>query len=52
MYMDCKCPVAGRWFFLCPPVPPPKKTDRHNIAEILLKVVLNTITITLVVHVL
>jgi hypothetical protein len=27
--------------------PPPIKTDRHDIAEILLKVALNTITLTL-----
>jgi hypothetical protein len=36
--------AAGRWFFS---VFSTNKTDRHDITEILLKVVLNTITITL-----
>ena len=35
---------AGRWFSPGPPVPPTNKTDCHNITEVLLKVVLNTIT--------
>jgi hypothetical protein len=33
---------AGRWFSLGTPVSSTNKTDRHNIAEILLKVALNT----------
>ena len=36
---------AGRWFHPCSPVSSTNKTDRYDIAEILLKVVLNTITI-------
>jgi hypothetical protein len=36
--------AAGRWFSS---VFSTNKTDRHDITEILLKVVLNTITITL-----
>jgi hypothetical protein len=34
--------VAGRWFS---PVSCTNKTDRHDIAEILLKMALNTITL-------
>ena len=33
----------GRWFSLGTPASSPTKTGRHDIAEILLKVVLNTI---------
>jgi hypothetical protein len=33
-----------QWYFPGTPVSPTNKTDRHNIAEISLKVVLNTIT--------
>jgi hypothetical protein len=33
--------VTGRWFSPGPPVSSTNKTDRHNIAEILLKVALN-----------
>ena len=39
--------VAGQWFSLHPPVTPTNKTGRHDITEILLKVALNTITLTL-----
>jgi hypothetical protein len=39
--------VTGRWFSLGTPVSSTNKTDLHNIAEILLKVALNTITLTL-----
>jgi hypothetical protein len=39
--------MAGRWFSPDTPVPSTNKTDRHHIAEILLKVVLNTITLIL-----
>jgi hypothetical protein len=35
------------WFSLGTPVSSTNKTDRHNITEILLKVVLNTIALTL-----
>ena len=35
--------VAGRWFSQRTPVSSTNKTDLHNITEILLKVVLNTI---------
>jgi hypothetical protein len=34
--------VTGWWFSPGTPVSSTNKTDRHNIAEILLKVVLNT----------
>jgi hypothetical protein len=35
--------VTGRWFSPGTPVSSTNKTDRHDITEILLKVVLNTI---------
>jgi len=35
--------ATGRWFSPGPPVSSINKTDRHDITEILLKVVLNTI---------
>jgi hypothetical protein len=38
--------VAGRWLFPGTPVSSTNKTDRHEITDILLKVALNTITIT------
>ena len=38
----CRWPVAGQWFF---PFSSTNKLDRHDIAEILLKVALSTITI-------
>ena len=37
--------AAGRWFSTGTPVSPTNKTDRHDIAEILLKVALSTITV-------
>jgi hypothetical protein len=37
---------AGRWFSPVTPVSFTNKTDRHDITEILLKVALNTITLT------
>ena len=43
----CQWLVAGRWFSLGTPVSSTNKMDRHNIAEILMKVALNTITLTL-----
>ena len=39
----CQLLAAGRWFSLGTPVSATNKTDRHDIAEILLKVALNTI---------
>ena len=41
----CQWLVAGQWFFLGTRVSSINKTDRHYINEILLKVVLNTITL-------
>jgi hypothetical protein len=41
----CQWLAAGRWFSTDTPVSSTNKTDRHNIAEILLKVALNTITL-------
>ena len=38
--------ATGRWFSMGTPVSSTNKTDRHDITDILLKVVLNTITIT------
>jgi hypothetical protein len=38
--------VADQWFSQGTPVPSTNKTDGHDIAEILLKVALNTITLT------
>jgi hypothetical protein len=38
--------VAGRWFSQGTPVSSTNKTDLHDITEILLKVALNTITLT------
>ena len=38
--------ATGRWFSPCTPVSSTNKTDRHDIAEILLTVAFNTITIT------
>ena len=38
--------AAGRWFPPDTPVSSTNKTDRHDITEILLKVALNTITLT------
>jgi hypothetical protein len=35
--------ATGRWFSPCPLVSSTNETDRHDIAEILLKVALNTI---------
>ena len=40
----CQFLVAGRWFSTGTPVSSTSKTDHHDITEILLKVVLNTIT--------
>ena len=42
----CQWLAAGWWFSPGTPVSSTKKTDRHDITEILLKVALNTITLT------
>jgi hypothetical protein len=42
----CQWLTISRWFSLGTPVSSTNKTDRHDIAEILLKVALNTITLT------
>jgi len=42
----CQWFAADRWFSLGTPVSSFNKTDLHDIAEILLKVTLNTITLT------
>ena len=42
----CQWLAPGRWFSLGPPVSSTNKTDCHDITEILLKVVLNTLTLT------
>jgi hypothetical protein len=41
----CQRLAAGRWFYMGTSVPSTKKTDRHDITEILLKVALNTISL-------
>ena len=43
----CQWLATGRWFSPDTSVSSTNKTDRHGIAEILLKVTLNTITLTL-----
>ena len=43
----CQWLAAGRWFSLGTPVSSTNKTDCHDITELLLKVALNIITITL-----
>jgi hypothetical protein len=40
---DCRWFATGLWFSPGPPFPLTNKTDRHDIAEILLKVALNII---------
>jgi hypothetical protein len=43
----CQWPPTGGWFSLGSPVSSTNKTDHHDISDKLLKVVLNTITMTL-----
>jgi hypothetical protein len=43
----CQWLAVGRWFSLSTPIFPTNKTDRHDIAEMLLKETLNTIILTL-----
>ena len=40
--------AIGRWFSLDTPISSINKTDRHDITEVLLKVALNAITLTLI----
>ena len=42
----CRWLAEGQWFFTGTPVTSTNKTDRHDITEILLKVELNTISLT------
>jgi hypothetical protein len=42
----CQWLATGRWFSPGTPVSSTNKTDRHNMTEILLKVALNSITLT------
>ena len=42
---------AGMWFYPGTRVSATNKTDRHDIAEILLKVVLNTINLSLTIYI-
>jgi hypothetical protein len=44
--LEHKKVAAGLWFSPATPVSSTNKTDCHDIAEILLKVVLNNMTIT------
>jgi len=46
MIKVCQSIVTGWWFSSDTPVSSTNKTDHHDIAEILLKVALNTITLT------
>ena len=43
----CQWLATGQWFSPCTPVSSTNKTDRHDITEIFLKVVLNTSTLNL-----
>jgi hypothetical protein len=43
----CQWLAAGQWFSMGAPVSSTNKTDHHDITEILLKVVLNTIALIL-----
>ena len=49
-YKVCLLLAAGRCFYLGTLVSPTNKTDHHDIAEILLKVALNTIALTLTLN--
>ena len=44
LFVCCQRHATGRWFSPGTPVSSTNKTDRHDIAEILLKVALNTRT--------
>ena len=43
MFVTCQWIATGRWFSPGHPVSPTNKTHQHDIAEILMKVALNTI---------
>jgi hypothetical protein len=43
---DCQLLATGRWFSLGTPVSYANKTDRSDVPELLLKMTLNTITLT------
>ena len=45
---DCQWFVAGRWFSTGTPVSSTNESDSHDIAVILLKVAINTITLTII----
>ena len=45
----CQLPVADRWFSPDTPISSTNKTDHHGITDILLKVALNTTTLTLLI---
>jgi len=47
MWQSLSVTWAGRWFSPCTPVSSTNKIDRHDITKILLKVALNTTTLTL-----
>ena len=47
----CQWLLIDRWFFPGPPVSSTNKTDRHDITEILLKVVLSTIKQTYMINI-
>ena len=46
----CQCLVAGQWFSPGTLVSTTNETDCHDMTEILLKVALNTLTLTLRLH--
>ena len=46
----CQLLATGQWFFPGSPVSSTNKTDRHDIAEILLKVALSTIKPNQAIH--
>jgi hypothetical protein len=48
----CQQFATGQWFSPHTPVSSTSKIDHHDITEILLKVVLNILTLTLIVNIL
>ena len=46
VWSSCQWLTTGRWFSLGTPVSSTKTNERHDITDILLKVALNTITLT------
>ena len=49
-YKVCQCLATDRWFFPGPPVSPTNKTDRHDIAELLLNKQTNKHTATVPIY--